>query len=83
MSLPGYALVTGAGRLPRLTRGHHSSLTLPVILGSGLGRGVALAFAASGSAGVVFADIDLQAAEQAAASSKTVCTHPEYLPLAL
>ncbi|KAI4152524.1 MAG: hypothetical protein L6R39_001783 [Caloplaca ligustica] len=63
MSLPGYALVTGAG--------------------SGLGRGVALAFAASGSAGVVFADIDLQAAEQAAASSKTVCTHPEYLPLAL
>ncbi|KAL9005328.1 MAG: hypothetical protein Q9188_001892 [Gyalolechia gomerana] len=51
--------------------------------GSGLGRGIALAFAASGSAGVLLADIDVKAAEQVAALSKTISTCSDYQALVL
>ncbi|KAL9594175.1 MAG: hypothetical protein Q9179_005513 [Wetmoreana sp. 5 TL-2023] len=51
--------------------------------GSGLGRGIALAFAASCTAGVVFADIDVQAAAQVAALSTTIATNPKYRVLTI
>ncbi|KAL9029880.1 MAG: hypothetical protein Q9180_006975 [Flavoplaca navasiana] len=51
--------------------------------GSGLGRGIALAFAASGSAGVLFADIDGNAAVNVATESKELSTNPDYHAIAL
>ena len=49
-----------------------------VHLGSGLGRGVALAYAESGTAGVVFADKNLAAVETAAQGARNVATNPDF-----
>ena len=49
--------------------------------GSGLGRGCALAYAAEGAAGVVFADKNKAAAEQAAIESNRIAANPAYRAL--
>lgn len=83
MKLPGYAVVTGAGRLLLLPSAFTRQLANYCYLGSGLGRGIALAFAASGSAGVLFVDIDGEAAARVATSSKKVSTDPDYRAIAM
>lgn len=57
----------------------------PIIekLGSGIGRDCALAYAAEGALGVVFADINFASAQAAADSSKALAKNPEYSALAL
>ncbi|KAJ9243853.1 hypothetical protein DTO169E5_2195 [Paecilomyces variotii] len=51
--------------------------------GSGIGKACALAFAKEGAAGVVFVDLNLRFAEEAAAESRELATHPKYKALAL
>ncbi|RAL08540.1 NAD(P)-binding protein, partial [Aspergillus homomorphus CBS 101889] len=51
--------------------------------GSGISRDIALAYAASGAAGVAFADIDLKNAERVSAESKAVATNPDFRALVL
>ncbi|KAL8838833.1 MAG: hypothetical protein Q9170_001988 [Blastenia crenularia] len=51
--------------------------------GSGLGRGIAIAFAAFGSAGVLFTNIDGEAALRVSTESKEFLTNPDYRALAL
>ncbi|KAL2867460.1 SDR family NAD(P)-dependent oxidoreductase [Aspergillus lucknowensis] len=51
--------------------------------GSGIGRECAISFAAEGSRGVVFADIDLAAAQAAAEESKAKARHSEYRAVAI
>ena len=51
--------------------------------GSGLGRGCALAYAAEGAAGVVFADKNKAAAEQTSTESKRIATNPAYQALTI
>ncbi|KAI9789484.1 MAG: putative secondary metabolism biosynthetic enzyme [Peltula sp. TS41687] len=46
--------------------------------GSGIGKACALAYAAEGAAGVVFADLNKAAAESASAESQRVATNPDY-----
>ena len=52
-------------------------------LGSGIGLDCARAYAAEGALGVVFADLNLDAAQAGAESSKALATNPEYCALAL
>ncbi|KAL9123284.1 MAG: hypothetical protein Q9187_000156 [Circinaria calcarea] len=51
--------------------------------GSGIGRDCALAYAAEGAQGVVFADLNLESAQAAASSSIAFATNPQYSALAL
>lgn len=51
--------------------------------GSGIGRECALGFAFVGAAGVVFADKNLSAAQEAAKNSRTVAKNGSYHPLAI
>ena len=51
--------------------------------GSGIGRDCAFAYAASGVAGVVFADIDISSAQKAASESQSFAIHPSYRAIAL
>ncbi|KAI9931400.1 hypothetical protein ASPWEDRAFT_25723 [Aspergillus wentii DTO 134E9] len=60
-----------------------SGIALVTGAASGIGRECALAFAAEGAAGVVFADLNLAAAEEAAEHSKTVAKHEAYRALAV
>lgn len=79
--IDGIALVTGAGEF---------FLDVSILLtnnrkkiGSGIGRDCALAYAAEGALGVVFADINFVSAQAAADSSKALAKNPEYTALAL
>lgn len=54
-----------------------------MLAGSGIGRDCALAFAAEGAQGVVFADLDLPSAQTAANSSKALSTNANYRALAI
>ncbi|KAL2045459.1 hypothetical protein ABVK25_012080 [Lepraria finkii] len=51
--------------------------------GSGIGRDCALAYAVAGAAGVVFADINIEAAKEAAAESRGRGPHPSYKAIAV
>ncbi|KAI3204644.1 hypothetical protein CBS147311_3824 [Penicillium roqueforti] len=53
--------------------------------GSGIGKAVALAYAAEGAGGVVIADLNLEAALQTARESESIATSPTYraLPVAV
>lgn len=51
--------------------------------GSGIGKECAFHFAAEGSAGVVFADLNLPSAEAAAEEAKGLATNPEFRTLAI
>ena len=51
--------------------------------GSGIGRDCAFAYAASGVAGIVFADIDIDGAQRAASESQNFGRHPSYRAIAL
>ncbi|PWY76510.1 3-oxoacyl-reductase [Aspergillus sclerotioniger CBS 115572] len=51
--------------------------------GSGIGRDVAIGFAAEGAIGVVFADVNLAAAQESADRSAEYATNPAYYPLAI
>ncbi|DAA77807.1 TPA_exp: hypothetical protein A8136_5510 [Trichophyton benhamiae CBS 112371] len=51
--------------------------------GSGIGLECALAFAAAGAAGVVFADLDLSIVQDKAEKSRSIATNPSYKPLAV
>ena len=53
------------------------------MLGSGIGLDCARSYAAEGALGVVFADLNLDAAQAGAESSKAIATNPEYRALAL
>lgn len=53
------------------------------IIGSGIGRECALAYAAEGARGVVFADLNYDSALDAARESETVSTNPAFKPLAI
>ena len=47
-------------------------------VGSGIGRECALSFAVEGAKGVIFADLDMAKAEEAAAESRKVAIHPGF-----
>jgi len=51
--------------------------------GSGIGKVCALAFAKEGAAGVIVADIDLDAAQQVAAASETQATNAKFMAKAV
>lgn len=53
------------------------------LLGSGIGRDCGIAFALEGARGVVFADLNLASAQEAAELSKEHATHAEFRALAL
>jgi NAD(P)-dependent dehydrogenase (short-subunit alcohol dehydrogenase family) len=53
------------------------------LLGSGIGRDVAIAFAIEGARAVVFADLNEEAAYEAALESQELAKHPEYKHLTL
>ena len=56
---------------------------LEVPAGSGIGRDCAFAYAASGVAGILFADLDVSSAQEAASESQDVGRHPDYRAVAL
>jgi len=79
--LDGIALVTGAG-IARLVLQRILTANLHNV-GSGIGRDCAIAYAIEGALGVVFADINVDAAQNAANDSKKVATNAEYRAVAV
>ena len=63
--------------------GFRKVLRYPQTSASGLGKACAHAYAAEGAAGVVFADLDKDTAEKAAAESVPLATNPKYRPIAV
>lgn len=75
MDINGIALVTGAGEFTRILQ----VVNIPDgLLGSGIGKACAHAYAIEGAAGVVFADVNKLAAEDAALASKSLATNEHY-----
>lgn len=81
--LDGIALVTGAGTVSLKSNDHAMQVLMDDDLGSGIGRDCAIAYAVEGALGVVFADINLDAAQNAANDSKKVATNAEYRAVAV
>lgn len=67
-------------QVPLLTLVKFKALTSP---GSGIGRAVALAYAAEGACGVVVVDLNYEAAMETARQSKPIATNPAYQALAI
>lgn len=77
MNINGYALVTGAGKCS-LVADARQILTNTSVSGSGIGKASAFAYAKENASGVLFADIDLGAAQAAAEESKSLATNKAY-----
>ena len=82
MALEGFVLVIGAGKWPDLAQ---ITLGLSELthLGSGIGRETGYIFAEKGASGIVFADIDKKAAQDAAEASKNFAANGGYRAIAL
>ena len=75
MDINGIALVTGAGECPNVPR---LVSIADCLLGSGIGKACAHAYAVEGAAGVVFADLNKIAAGEAALASRPLATNKNY-----
>ena len=82
-NLNGIAVVTGAGQLPSFMMLESARADLKFLVGSGIGRDCAFAYAAAGVAGIVFADINIEGAQEAASESQSFATHSSYRAIAL
>ncbi|KEY69115.1 hypothetical protein S7711_09651 [Stachybotrys chartarum IBT 7711] len=85
MDITGFALVIGGGKclaaylLVPLKYGPDTTTRL----GSGIGKGCALAFAAEGAAGIVVADINAEAAESTSKECMDVASNSRFLSQSL
>lgn len=80
----GIALITGVSELnPIKSHDKRDTYWNPTQGASGIGRETGYSFAEAGALGIVFADINITGAQEAAEDSKKLATNPKYRPLAI